>query len=715
MSGKLFSASWYRVARLRPQLRPHARFHRHLYRGEVWYVLEDRASGRCHRLAPAAYQVVALMDGQRTTQEIWEAAQAVLGDEGPSQDEAIRLLGLLHAADVLQCDVSPDTEELLRRCQRREQQEWWRRFANPLAVRIPLVDPDAFLERALPWVRPLFSRAGALVWGAFVAMAAVLAVVHWGDLTHGARDALLEPRNLLLLWLAYPVLKGLHELGHAFAVKVHGGEVHEMGILLLVLMPVPYVDASAASVLPDKGQRALVGAAGVLVELFLAALALLVWLMVEPGALRVLAYDVVWIGAASSLLFNGNPLLRYDGYYVLSDWIEIPNLAARSNQYWGWLVLRHGFGLSQVRYPVAAAGEERWFLGYGPASFVYRTAILLAIAFFLAGRFLGLGLLVAVAALVTQVGVPAVRHALFVLTSPRLGSQRSRAVALSMGAVLGVLGLGFGLPLPFSTRAQGVVWPSPGSEVRAGAEGFVARTLAPPGSTVQVGDALVLTEAPSLKAEVAVLDAEVRELRARHHAERHTELVKAQITLEELVTKEAELARGRERMGEGVVRSPADGVFVVPDAADLAGRFVRQGERIGWVVGQPIPTVRVVVSQADVAVVRDRVRGVEVRLARRPEQVLPAALGRQVPAATDALPSRALGHAGGGPFAVDPEDPDGLRTLEPVFQLEVELAAGAGAHGIGARAHVRFDHGAEPVAYRLARGVRRLFLRRIGV
>ena len=119
MSGSLFSSSWYRIAGLKPQIRSHTRFHRHHYRGQLWYVLQDRSSGRCHRLTPSAYQLVGLMDGERTSQEIWQLASERLGDDGPTQDETIRLLGLLHFADVLRCDVPPDTVELLRRQRRR--------------------------------------------------------------------------------------------------------------------------------------------------------------------------------------------------------------------------------------------------------------------------------------------------------------------------------------------------------------------------------------------------------------------------------------------------------------------------------------------------------------------------------------------------------------------------------------------------------------------
>jgi putative peptide zinc metalloprotease protein len=715
MSDSLFSSSWYRVAGLKPRIRSHARFSRHHYRGELWYVLQDRSSGRSHRLTPSAYQIVGLMDGERSTQEIWQIVNEQLGDDAPTQDDTIRLLGQLHFADALRCDVPPDTVEMLRRRQRRADGESWRRFTNPLAVKIPLVDPDAFLVRWLPLVRPLFSWPAVVASCVVVVGAVLVAASRWSELTQGAAAELLEPRSLLVLWIAYPIVKALHELGHAFATKMWGGEVHEIGIMFLVMMPIPYVDASSASGFPDKSRRAAVGAAGILVELCVAALALLIWAHTEPGLVRSVAYHVVWIGGTSALLFNGNPLLRFDGYYVLSDLIEIPNLATRSRQHLASLVLRRGFGLEKVRDPVTTRGEPAWFVGYGVASFVYRLVIVFGIALFVAGKFFIVGVLLALFAVVMQVVVPLLRQLSFLLTSPRLGANRARAILVSAAVALAVVVPALLVPIPSRTRAEGVVWPPGGAEVRAHADGFVLRVLAPPDSIVEPGDPLVLTRDPSLEARVAVLEAQLRELRARHHAERGRDRVRARITAEKIKTTSAALAYARERVGEVVVRSAARGTFVVLRPGDLLDRFVEQGDLIGYVLGEAIDTVRVVLPQADAALVRDRTERVEVRLSRRVGQALPAAIRREVPGATHRLPSPALGTQGGGRFAVDPSDPEGLRTLEPVFQLEVALARAASISEIGGRAYVRLDHGAEPAAAQARRGLRRLFLRRLGV
>jgi putative peptide zinc metalloprotease protein len=712
MTDPFFSSSWYRVAHLVPSLRPHVVFHRHVYRGEIWHVLQDHATRRCHRLTPAAYHFAGAIDGRRTVQAIWEATTEALGDEAPSQDEAIRVLGLLHLADVLQCDVTPDTLEILRRCQRRERADGWQRFANPLSVRVPLVDPNAWLDRLTPFLRPLFSGPAAIAAAIVITVGAVIAGRHWTALTADAAERLLDPGNLLLLWIAYPVMKTLHELGHAAAVKAFGGSVHEMGIQFLVMMPIPYVDASDATAWPEKGRRIAVGAAGILVELCLAAIALGVWVSVDPGWIRNLAFDVAWIGAASSLLVNGNPLLRFDGYYVLSDAIEIPNLRRRSTQYLSYLWLRHVFRMEAVRYPVTGPGEARWFIAFGVMSFAYRILITFSIALFLSNRFFLLGALLAGFALIAQILLPLARGLSFVLASPRLSGRRFRAVGLTTAAV-SVLAIGtLAVPIPLHTSAQGVVWPPEGTQVRAQAGGFVVDLLVSPGSTVAAGQPLARTRDPILETELEIESARLRALQARHHAERFNDRVRAQITSDEISATRASLARARERVGDVVIRSPADGTFIAPRWADLEGRFIEQGELIGYVVGETVTTARVVIPQADAALVHERIEGVEVRSAAMPALTWIAQVTRDLPGSGHRLPSAALGAAGGGPIPVDPSDPAGLTPLASIFQLEIELPREARTGGIGARVFVRFDHGAEPMAMRALRSVQRILLGR---
>ena len=715
MSDALLSPSWYRVAGLKPRIRAHAEIHRHAYRGAVWFVLQDHAAGRSHRFSPAAHHFIGLMDGDRTVQELWDATSLHLGDEAPTQEEVSRLLGQLHGADALLCDVPPDSQEVFRRYQRQERAEWKRRLWTPLALRFPMFDPDRFLQRSLAFVQPLFGWFGILLWLAVVGAGAVLAASHWTDLTEDVVDRVLAPQNLFLLWLVYPLVKALHELGHAYATKQWGGEVHEIGIMLLVLTPVPYVDASAAWGFRDKRRRMVVGAAGIAVELFLGALALFVWLNVEPGAVRAVAYNVMLISGASTLFFNGNPLLRFDGYYVLADAIEIPNLGTRSNKYFGYLAQRYLFSVRDADSPAESRGERIWMVAYGIASFAYRVFIMFVIILFIAGKFFTIGVLLAIWAVATQVLMPVGRQIAFLANSPNIRRQRGRAVAVSALLVLGVFGLMFLVPAPSWTRAEGVVWVPEEAQVRAGTDGFIERLLATVDSTVVRGQPLIEAQDPLLPTQVAVLEAQLAELQAKYDALLLEDRVQAAMVREEMVAVAAALGRTREREAELVLRSASSGRFVVPNAADLPGRFVAKGQLVGYVVEPGELTVRVAVGQDDIAQVRERIRDVEVMLAGWGAEPVPARIRREVPGGSMQLPTAALGSAGGGPFAVDPRDRQGVTTLERIFQLELALPAEVRSSYLGARVFVRFDHGFEPVGVQAYRALRRLLLRKFDV
>src|SRR5262245_32452787 len=427
MNEVFLSSSWHRVAKLKLRPRGHVQVRRHLYRGRPWYVIKDEVSGRSHRVTPAVYLFVGLMDGRHSVDDLWQTVVTQLGDEAPTQDEIIHLLAQLHAADLLRADVPPDAEEMFYRHARHARAKLRQSFGSLLSIKVPLFDPDRFLGRTAFAVRPLIGWFGAFIWLSAVLPAVVLAAIHWPELRGDIGDQMLTARNLLIVAVVFPVLKALHELGHGYATKVLGGAVHEIGVMLLVFAPVPYVDASASAAFRSKWRRILVGAAGMMVELFLASLALYLWLLIEPGMLRAVCYNTVLIAGISTVIFNCNPLLRFDGYYILCDFIEIPNLGMRANRCWGWLIDRWVFG-AKIARPSPSPGEQAWLITYAPLAFAYRASVVLAIAVFIANRYFIVGVAIALWAVFFGLVWPLLKGISHVLTSPILERHRLRAV-----------------------------------------------------------------------------------------------------------------------------------------------------------------------------------------------------------------------------------------------------------------------------------------------
>jgi putative peptide zinc metalloprotease protein len=713
-AGPFLSSSWYRVARRRPKLRDHTSVHRHRYRGSIWYVVQDHATGRVHRLSPAGYMIVAAMDGVRTVDQLWHEVGANLTEEAPSQNDVIQLLGELNASDLLQTEVMPDSSALVERAARAGRSGWLGNVLYPLALRIPFWHPDRFFERTRPLANWLFGSPGTILWLLVVLPALLLTAQHWQELGAGASDRVLAADNIVPLALIYLLLKAMHEFGHGFAVKAFGGAVHEFGVMILVFAPLPYVDASAASGFRSKWRRALVGAAGMIVEVFFAALALYVWLAVEPGVVRALAFDAMVVAGVSTLVFNGNPLLRYDGYYILADLLEIPNLAQRATRYWGYLVDRYVFRTDGLKDFVATDGERIWLLLYAPAAFLYRQAVMLTIAVFIASQYLAVGVAIAVWCLLTGIALPIGKALWLVLASPRLHRNRSRAVTATFGSILGAAIVLFLIPAPFYTTTEGVVWLPENAVVRAGTDGFLRALLVEPGKIVTAGEALVESEEPAFKAELEILRARVGELETRLATERFADRSRSEITTTELGQARAELATATGRAERLIVRSHSDGAFAVMKPQDLPGRFLREGQQIGYVLPTGSRMVRATIRQDDIDLVRYRLRSTVVKLAERLDATLPAEIVREVPAGRDDLPSKALGGTGGGALAVDPGDPQGTKTLQRVFQVDIALPENAAAAAaFGSRAYVRFNHDWEPAGLQIWRRMRQLLLSRL--
>lgn len=720
MARPLFSPSWHSVAELRPRLLPQARIERHVYREQVWYVVSDPAGGKFHRLSPSAHDFVMRLDGQRTVQELWEAlcgsSEAMqAGHDIPTQDEVVNLLTQLHAADLMQPDVAPDASLVFLRYRKRRMQTWKQWLANPMSLKLPLLNPDPFLERWASRLAWIFTPLGALLWLAVTLPAGLLAWRHGGELTNNLADQVLSTSNLWVLAAVFPVVKLLHELGHGFATRIWGGRVNEMGLMLLVFAPAPYVDASASSTFRSKWRRAIVGAAGMLTELFVAAIAMFVWVSVEPGLARAVAFNVMVVAGVSTIVINGNPLLRYDAYFILCDLVEMPNLAQRGQKLLKHLWNKHVFGVPDQEDPHETPSERRWLVAYTILSYFYRVFVTLGIALFVAQEFFVFGVLIALWTMFGLVVMPLWKAGRFVLYDPALQRRRQRAVRVSGGLVAGLLVFAFLVPVPARTQATGVVWLPDASLLRAGANGFFARWLVPPGTPVKRGTPVLALEDPLLTAEADVAQAKVDEARARLYAEQFTQPAKAEIAKRQLQQEEVQLARAMQKLSKLVLVAGADGVVTAARPDDMPGQFYKQGELLGHVLEPKELVARVAVQQADIDLVRKRYRGADLRLAESMEQVHPSAILREAGAGTNELPTSALAVAQGGPIATDPQDSEGRKALERIFVFDLQLPPGTAPSAFGERVHVRFSHAPEPLAWQGYRRLRQLFLSRFTV
>ena len=687
---------WQNIAglRLRPGRMVH--FYQHHYRGTPWLIIADHKTESYFRCSSDAEHFLALLDGSRSIEQALDKARQSQSANLQQQD-IILLLANLKSAGLLEDDTAQlsNDAELPPRPKKN-------RWQNPFALKFPLFDPDHMLQETAHLVRPLFSPVALFFWVGMVLAALATVSLKWQALAEHGAARFADPQNLWWFWLLYPLIKGIHEFGHAYATKRWGGAVHEMGIMLLVFFPIPYVDSSAAHRFSSKHRRMVVCAAGIMIEVFLASAALLVWANTDHGLVHDLAFDIVIIGGISTLLFNANPLLRFDGYYLLSELLEIPNLGTRSDQYLGFLFKHYLLGIPSLRSPVTAAGEVKWLVVYGICARIYRVFITLFIALWVAGKFLIIGVMLALWALVGQIIYPLARS--FYRLIPvvlNAGRMPRFVVVVSILTIISLSSLF--IPVSYSTYTEGVVSLPEKAFIRAGTSGIVTQVLLTDGEPVDRGGAILQLENIGLEARQDTLLARLEETRARQQQAFLQDRSQADILKSKVSAIEADIKDVEEQLDSLKVVSATTGVLSLPLANDLLGRYLSKGDAIGYVAGPSRASALVVIPQLDIDAVRRELKSIEMKLSGRPAETFTGEFLRELPQGTDRLPNRMLGSSSGGQMAVDARDASGTQLLSNIFLVEIALPLGMPGNYLGQRIYVRFVHRDESLGNRLLR------------
>jgi putative peptide zinc metalloprotease protein len=708
-----FSESWHVVANTRLALRPQVEVHRQTYRGEKWFLLRHPYTNAFYRLSPGAYAFVARLAPDRTVESVWELCVEIDPEGAPGQTEVLQLLAQLHAADLIHTELPADTQALAQRREQRRTRERTSWLLNLLFARFPLLNPDPFFRRALPYVRGLYSRAGAIAWIGLVLVGLKTVVDHWHELTDQSQGVL-APENLPWLYLCLVGLALLHECGHGFACRRHGGQVTTFGVILMIFTPLPFVDVSSSWSFREKRHRLLVGAGGMIVELAVASAAALLWANTGAGLVHTLAFNVMFLASVSTLLFNANPLLRFDGYYLLSDALGIPNLYSRAQQQIQFLIDRHLLRTTRARSPATTTGEARWLTVFGFASAAYRIFLLGTILLFVANHYLLLGLIFAAIAFVAWLCVPVGKAVYFLFTSPALDRDRAGAI-LRCGVALTLVILPCALvPLPASFTAPGVIESRGYRVVVAETAGELASVSTATNRNVAAGEPLFQLTNPSLEQDLRAARARSTEAAARFRASLDHGGVNRR-TIEQYAAAAAhQVERTTQEVAALRGAAPGAGLWHAPELALQTGRFFRRGTPLGEILGTEGFDVVAVVSQTnaarlfsgDIQRVRARATGnVWTAIETRQWQVAPGQHTR--------LPSASLGWAGGGPVETDPSDSSGVAAREPFFEVRSHLADVPGVilrHGQTARMHFRLR--AEPLFTQVRRWLRQLIQQR---
>lgn len=691
-----FSPFWHRVRAMKPRLRPHVQITRQFYRGRRWHVVRDPSSNQFYRLNPIAHEFVGLFDGQRTIEEIWKIVLERHGDAAPTQGEAIQLITQLYNSNLLAADVAPETEQLLQRGRERTKQKATQQAIGIMYFKIRVFNPDKYLSWVEPLFRPVLNRWGFLAWLLFMIYCLGAVLPEWETLASGV-DSVIAPANWGWLIVVFIVTKGIHETGHGVICKRYGGQVPEFGFMLLVLFPAPYVDASSAWALPSKWKRMAVGAGGMIFELAIAGAAALVWKSSADGSLvRQIAYNAMFTASLSTILFNANPLMRFDGYFILSDLLEVPNLMQRSMKMLQYLWKVHVYRLKNETPPTSSRSEAVILVLYGIGAMCYRVFLFVSITLAVMGRLFALGLVLAIWTAGMWFVLPIGKFVHWLATGNNIADCRSRVIAISLASFAiggGFLGM---IPFPDHRRASGVVESVEDPGVFFGTAGFVETAHVKIGDVVREGDPLVTCSNDQMVSRLAQLNAKIAEARAvEQRALGNDRQAEAQIARESLHALDEQLVYLQERIEKLVVRAPRDGTVVGQDPELLVGRYVEQGSAACQVIDPDDLRIVALLDQREAAwptALGTKNFKSEVRLLSRVQDALPAEIVSIQPLGRE-LPHASFSAQGGGQVETGQDQQSSMLAKDPQLKMYLRLSdAGEGDWlGLpGERAKLRF-------------------------
>ncbi len=704
---------------------------------EKSWIVKDPVSLKYHRLREAEMIVLGMLDGPTTLRQIKEALQDKYPTKIARLTDLQQLLSSLFRAGMLLSDSPGQAEQLLKRHRETKRRELTGRLSNVLAIKFPGFDP----ERILSWLHPrlgwIFDRAGMIVWMILAVSAGSLLLTNLDEFQRRLPGfyEFFTASNFFWLALVMAVTKIGHEFGHGLSCKHFGGECHEIGFMLLVFTPALYCDTSDSWLLPNKWHRAFIGAAGMYVEVFLASVATFLWWYTQPGLFNFMCLNVMFVSSISTVVFNANPLLRYDGYYILSDILEIPNLSQKSRLAMLNILRVTCLGMKPVSPRQLPQRNHVMFAAYSVASFLYRWFVLIMIVWFVSRVFEPYGLkiighLIIGMSAIGLVIMPFWKLGKFFSVPGRIQEVKKPRLIASF-AVVGLFAAGVCfLPLPHRVMTSVVIRPDGAERVYVSVSGGLEKVLVQPGDQVQSGDVLAELSNSDAELRYAMLDGEksrqINHLENLKRRQLDEPTVRAQVPIAEaaLHAIETQLERLEEDNRRlilvanqpGTILPPPE-IHQPPPSGQLTGwsgspfdeqndgAFLETGT-LFCSVGDPIRMkALLVIDQTNI----ERIKAgqqVEILLDEYPLRTMVGRI-REVAKIDLKLPPRELMASSGGPIATQTDPATGepksmfvmYEATVPLHDLDRELLNGF-------RGKAKIEVGKEPLATKALRFIR---------
>ncbi len=500
------------------RMRPDLNARRHRYHGRTFWVVKEPVGLNYYRFHDEEFAILCMLDGRSSLDEIKEEFESQFTPQKITYHDLLQFVGMLHRSGLVISEATGQGYQLVKRRDDKKFRELMGKLSNVFALRFRGVDPERFLNWLYQYTGWFFRWPTVICVLLLAACAGGLVAVNFEEFQRKlpAFHTFFGPKNWFYMGITMATVKVLHEFGHGLSCKHFGGECHELGAMMLVFTPALYCNVSDSWMLPNKWHRAAIGAAGMYVELFLASCATFLWWYSQPGLLNSICLSVMFICSVSTIVFNGNPLLRFDGYYILMDILEIPNLRQKSTEitkrFFIWLCL----GIEQPENPFLPH-KNQWAFGlYTVAAVIYRWVVVFSIVFFLNKVFEPYGLkilgqLMALSGFVGLVAQPVYGLIKFFMTPGSTNKMKKERLAATFGVIGAVLAFVFFVPLPYSVKCMFEIQPRKGQQVFPVVAGLHKVAYVKPNDKVQAGDKLMDLDNADLQLQLLELEGKYRE------------------------------------------------------------------------------------------------------------------------------------------------------------------------------------------------------------
>ncbi len=648
-------------------------------RGKCVYLIEDAIRVKYFHVGTIEFHFVRRLDGGRTVADAIELTKAQFPNETFGSEQAVGVCQWLIQSNLVHCDSPAMTHRLIAQA---NQLTTNRRLSclNPLFLRVPFAQPNAVIKRLTPWVDWLFSSWFLVLWLVLAGVAIHCLFEHWQRISENS-FGIFAPNRLIWMIVGGLALKLVHETAHAVACRKFGGDIGTSGVQFILFVPLPFVDVTSSWRFRNRWQRIVVSAAGMYVELAITFLAIIVWVQQPAGLVADLCYNLFVISGVTTLLFNANPLMKFDGYYIVSDLLEVPNLYQRGQEsvrrWAAWLFLGAG------RPPQFESIRDAILISaYGFASLTWRLVLSISILLVASTLFQGAGIAMATVAALMWYGPVILSIRKLLIDRKQINQLGPVRVAVSAAILAGVaLSLAAILASPARKSAACIVQFKNEQVLRAPCDGFITAIHLRDGQSIEPGQILLELDNQDLRLELGALESKAAHLklkiRSYQAAGLLTDCQSAQAELEGL---ELQLGEKREQINQMQVRSPIEGFINRVQLDDLVGSFVHQGDPIAIVSAFSSKEIRVSVSQSDLASIKHNV-GHRVAVVLPGIKTFRATLSSLDPRASDVPLHMSLGACYGGPLAVheiaDRSRPDESQyeLLTPCFAATIDLDA----------------------------------------